>query len=247
MAIVPGLVSVTFRHLGVAEVVALACRAGLRAVEWGGDVHVPSPRAAYEARARCADAGLAVAAYGSYYRGGPGFGDVLRTAVALGAPRIRVWAGAHGSADADRNAVVADLAHAVALAAGEGIEICLEYHAGTLTDTLESTVDLLDAVPGVRPYWQPPVGERIAGALAAVEVLRPVTAHVFAWDDAGERLPLAAGEPLWRPVLDALRGLPGTCHALLEFVRDDDPAAFAEDAATLLRWLARDGQAGERG
>jgi hypothetical protein len=247
MSVVPGLVSVTFRQLDVAAIVSLVARAGLRAIEWGGDVHVPSPRVAREVAARCADAGLAIAAYGSYYRAGAGFGDVLRTAVALGAPRIRVWAGTRGSAAADRNTVVADLAHAVALAAGEGIEVCLEYHAGTLTDTLESTVELLRAVPGVRPYWQPPVGDRPDNALAAVETLAPVTAHVFAWDDAGERLPLAAGEALWRPVLAALGRLPGPRYALLEFVRDDDPAAFAADAATLRRWLDRDGQPGQPG
>jgi len=247
MPVVPGLVSVTFRQLDVAEIVSLVAGAGLRAVEWGGDVHVPSPRAAREVRARCTDAGLEVAAYGSYYRGGAGFAGVLRTAVALGAPRIRVWAGTRGSAGADRAAVAADLARAVDLAAGEGIEVCLEYHAGTLTDTLESTVELLRAVPGVRPYWQPPVGDRPDTALAAVETLAPVTAHVFAWDDAGERLPLAAGEALWRPVLAALGRLPGPRYALLEFVRGDDPAAFAADAATLLHWLERDGQPGQLG
>jgi 3-dehydroshikimate dehydratase len=238
VTVLPGLVSVTFRRLGVDEIVALAAGAGLAAVEWGADVHVPSPRAARETARRCADAGLAVAAYGSYYRGGPGFGEVLRTAVALGAPRIRIWAGRHASAsEPDRAAVLADLARAASAAAGEGIEVCLEYHANTLTDTLDSTVDILRAVPAARPYWQPPVGERPAGALAAVEVLRPVTAHVFTWDDAGARLPLAAGEALWRPVLAALGRLPGTRYALLEFVRDDDPAAFAADAATLLGWL----------
>ncbi|MGH3758090.1 sugar phosphate isomerase/epimerase family protein [Actinophytocola sp.] len=248
MTVVPGLVSVTFRRLGVAEIVALVAGAGLRAVEWGGDVHVPSPPVAREVALRCADAGLEIAAYGSYYRGGPGFADVLATAVALGAPRIRVWAGRHGSAaEPDRAAVVADLARAAAQAAGEGVEVCLEYHANTLTDTLESTMELLRAVPAVRSYWQPPVGDRPATALAAVQALRPVTAHVFSWDDAGTRLPLAAGESLWRPVLGALGELPGTRYALLEFVRDDDPAAFAEDAATLLGWLRPEWIDGDQG
>lgn len=243
MTPVPGLVSVTFRRLGVAEIVRLAAGAGLRAIEWGADVHVGSPSAAREAAARCADAGIEVAAYGSYHRcDGGAFDDVLRAAVALGAPRIRVWAGRHGSAtEPDRPAVVADLARVAALAAGEGLEICVEHHANTLTDTVESTVDLLAAVPGVRPYWQPPVGDRPATALAAVAALRPVTAHVFAWADDGTRLPLADGAALWRPVLAALDG---TRYALLEFVRDDDPAAFAEDAATLLRWLSAVPRAG---
>lgn len=236
MSPVPGLVSVTFRQLTVREIVALVERAGLAAVEWGGDVHVPDVAAAGRTAARCADAGIEVAAFGSYYRAGAGesFDDVLATAVALGAPRIRVWAGRLGSAEEpDRRGVVADLARVAALAESAGVTICLEYHANTLTDTLESTVDLLAEVPAVRPYWQPPIGVSAADALAQVRALRPVTAHVFSWSGTGERLPLAAGEALWRPILSTM----DDGYALLEFVADDDPAAFTRDAATLLDWL----------
>ena len=68
----PGLVSITFRQLSVAETIALVTQAGLAAVEWGGDIHAPHGD---EAQARAiarmgADAGLRVAAYGSYYRVG---------------------------------------------------------------------------------------------------------------------------------------------------------------------------------
>lgn len=49
-------------------------------------------------------AGLRVVAYGSYYHVGcqgqegiPNFEDVLETALELGAPLIRVWAGNTGS------------------------------------------------------------------------------------------------------------------------------------------------------
>ena len=38
----PGLVSVSFRPLAPAEVIAAAKGAGLSEIEWGGDVHVPS-------------------------------------------------------------------------------------------------------------------------------------------------------------------------------------------------------------
>lgn len=249
MTVVPGLVSVTFRQLSPAEVVALAAAHGMRAIEWGGDVHVPvgAHAVAREVAARCADAGIAVEAYGSYYRAPAtaaedDFGDVLATALALGAPRVRVWAGRTGSAAvegaAERAPVVEDLRRITAVAAEEGVEVAVEYHANTLTDTLSSALDLFAAAPAALPYWQPPIGSTPADALAAVPALRPVAAHVFTWGPAGERLPLAAGERLWRPVLAALGELPGTRHALLEFVRDDDPAAFAEDAATLRGWLS---------
>ncbi|TDV53794.1 sugar phosphate isomerase/epimerase family protein [Actinophytocola oryzae] len=240
MTLVPGLVSVTFRQLAVPEIVALAVGHGMRAVEWGGDVHVPAGdlATAREVASRCADAGIEIEAYGSYYRAAGDFGPVLATAVALDAPRIRVWAGGRGSAhETERRRVVENLRDAAAQAESAGIEVAVEYHAGTLTDTLASAVALFDEVPALRPYWQPPVGSTLADAREAL-VLRPVAAHVFSWDDTGRRLPLAARADLWRPVLAELAALPGTRHVLLEFVRDDDPTAFAEDAAVLREWVA---------
>jgi hypothetical protein len=247
VTLVPGLVSVTFRRLTPAEVVDLAAAGGMAAIEWGGDVHVPVGEhgIARETAARCADAGIAVEAYGSYYRAGGDpaeFGPVLATALALGAPRIRVWAGSAGSAEQpDRAAVVADLARVAELAGREGVEVAVEYHANTLTDTLDSALDLFAAAPALKPYWQPPVGSTVEDALTAVPALEPVAAHVFSWADDGARLPLAARADLWWPVLDALAALPGDRHVLLEFVRDDAPDAFVEDAATLRRWLASPG------
>jgi 3-dehydroshikimate dehydratase len=242
MSILPGLVSVTFRQLTPAEIVTLAAQHGMRAIEWGGDVHVPTGdlAAARDVAGRCADAGIAVEAYGSYYRASGDFGPVLETALALGAPRIRVWAGQRGSAEeTDRAAVVDDLRRVAEIA--EGVEVAVEYHANTLTDTLPSALDLFHQVPALKPYWQPPIGSTTADALEAVPALSPVAAHVFSWDDTGGRLPLAARADLWLPVLKELAALPGTRHALLEFVRDDDPAAFAEDAAVLREWLATPG------
>ncbi|MFC4855566.1 sugar phosphate isomerase/epimerase family protein [Actinophytocola glycyrrhizae] len=234
---IPGLVSVTFRQLSPAEIVSLVVDAGLEAIEWGGDVHVPAGdfRTARDVRARCADNGIAIEAYGSYYRADGDFGPVLATALALGAPRIRVWAGTKGSAgQPDRAAVVEDLRAVAALAGGEGVEVAVEYHADTLTDTLDSALALFEEVPALKSYWQPPVGATVDDALAAVPALDPVAVHVFSWTDDGTRLPLAAREPLWRPVLAAL---PADRHALLEFVRADSPTTFLQDATTLHTWL----------
>ena len=241
MSLVPGLVSVTFRQLRSTEVIDLAAKHGMLAIEWGGDVHVPTGdlAVARDVAARCVDAGIAVEAYGSYYRATGDFEPVLETALALGTSRIRVWAGQRGSAEeTDRAAVVDDLRRVAGTASAAGVEIAVEYHANTLTDTLASALDLFAAVPALRPYWQPPVGSSVTDALAAVPALAPVAAHVFSWDDAGGRLPLAARAELWVPVLEELATLPGRRHVLLEFVRADDPVAFAEDAAVLRDWLS---------
>jgi sugar phosphate isomerase/epimerase len=234
----PGLCSVTLRRLGVDAVVDVAAGAGLAAIEWGADVHVPpgDDAAAGAARAAGERAGVAVASYGSYFRAGDdppaAFAPVLRSARALGAPRVRVWAGSTASADAgpDRRAeVVAGLRAAVEAAAP--LEVALEFHGGTLTDEVDSTLELLDAVPGLRTYWQPPQGLADEAALAGLRRLSPRVAalHVFSWWPRAERLALAERTGLWREAL----ALAGDVDALLEFVPGDDPALVAREAETL--------------
>src|SRR5205085_6357740 len=136
-----GLCSVTLRTRSVAEVLAVMTAAGLSCVEWGGDRHVPAGdvEAAAAALRLGLDAGVRVASYGSYFRAGPHGPDefipVLRSAVALHAPRIRIWAGDTGSAVAtaeQRRAVAAVSRTAAAMAADEGVRVSFEYHGGTL-------------------------------------------------------------------------------------------------------------------
>ena len=254
--ILPGLVSVTFRALPPEQVAALVQRAGLAALEWGGDIHVPHGDlpAARRVRALTADCGLRTAAYGSYYRAGHGepcpFETVLETALELGAPLIRIWAGKLGSAEASpqqRARVAEDSQRCAELAARAGLRVAFEFHGGTLTDTPESARALLEqaAHPALGCGWQPPKGAARAEALAGLAAVRPWLAHlhVFHWQLAGsppevQRLPLAEGEADWRAYLAAAAQDGRERCALLEFVRGDDPDQFLRDAAALRAMLA---------
>ena len=97
---IPGVVSATFRSRPAGEVIRLAAENRLEAVEWSENAHVypDDPAGAADLRRRTRDAGLLVAAYGSYYRLGEyerpeeTFRRSLVSAAALGAPVIRVWA-----------------------------------------------------------------------------------------------------------------------------------------------------------
>ncbi|MFB9907046.1 sugar phosphate isomerase/epimerase family protein [Allokutzneria oryzae] len=251
--IVPGLVSVTFRQLSVPEIVRLTADTGLKAVTWGGDVHVPvgDLAAAERARTLTADAGLVVEGYGSYYKAGDSdpasFADALRTAVALGAPTIRVWAGVAGSADIDprqRDAVTEDLRRCAELAAVHGVRVAVEYHVETLTDDIDSATRLFDDVDALVPYWQPKETPEVDACLKEVRSLLPRlrTVHAFSWGPDGftERLPLAARADLWRPVLAELGSDDQDRFVLLEFVVEDSLEAFRADASALLEWSTVD-------
>lgn len=241
-----GLCSVTYRALSVGEVSRLAAGAGLGVVEWGADVHAPpgDPDALHRVRENTAAAGLATCSYGSYWCAGrddlTAFATVADAAEALGARRVRVWAGTEGSAAArDRPAVAHALREAGDIAAARGLEVATEFHAGTLTDTAASTLRLLDEVghDAVSTYWQPPLDEPDDAALAGLRGLRDRVAavHVFSWWPLMDRLPLTGRESLWRGALELLPPV----DLLVEFVPGDDPAVLGREAGTLLSWLGR--------
>ena len=246
-----GLCSVTFRALGPDAVVAAAVAAGIEAIEWGADVHVPPGEltVAADVARRSADAGIAVASYGSYLAAGKSapdrVGPVLDTAEALGAPNVRVWCpfGAPPDTDDDLFDVAArDLAAWSAEAATRGLTLSLEFHVDTFTETAASTSKLLDAAgrpPALFTYWQPVAGRAAPDELAAVAA-DVSHLHVFHWTDGGRRLPLADGADGWPALLRTPLGgrWPHERCAFLEFVRDDDPAQLVADASTLRGWLA---------
>ena len=243
----PGLVSVTFRKKTPAEIVALVKQAGLEGIEWGGDIHVPHGNlaAAREIASMTTDAGLAVAAYGSYYRVGVAnqspFDAIVETASALGAPTIRVWAGNLSSADADANyrQLVANESRQIAdQAAQAGISVSFEFHGGTLTDSYESTQSLIEKIdhPGIRSYWQPPLGsnerENLTGLRSLLAWLSHV--HVFEWHADHTRYPLIAGTDRWGKYLSVIAPVVGDRYAMLEFASNDSVEQFLADATTLL-------------
>lgn len=244
-----GLVSVTFRKLSPAEIVALVKKAGQEGIEWGGDVHVPPTdlARAREVREMTEDAGLKVACYGSYYRLGDespvggAFEQVLAAAVTLGAPVIRVWAGKKSPAEAsdeDYERTAADLRRCAEAALREGVIVATESHVNTLTETEEAAERLfrLTGHRNARTLWQPPVDTPRDQKLKLLRAQMPRLEHlhVYHWVN-GERRPLSEGVDDWKEYLREAYPPEGARWALLEFVLDDSPERYLEDATTLNR------------
>jgi sugar phosphate isomerase/epimerase len=190
------------------------------------------------------DTGLTVSSYGSYYvvcgKSSPSFESVVDTAAELGAPGIRVWAGDKGSEDADESyweTFVFESRKLGEAAAKCGLTVSFEFHRNSLTDTNESAIRLLKAIdhPSIKTYWQPPVGRDSEYSLDGLNALLPwlVNAHVYKLRPDCASLPLEAGAEEWKIYFKAMKASGRDHFAHLEFVRDDDPKSFIEDAAVL--------------
>ena len=253
-----GLVSITFRDLSVEKIIHLVSEAGLDAIEWGGDLHVPHGdiERACEVRKLCETRKIATPSYGSYYRAGivdqnaGDFESVLASADALGANTIRVWAGNRASEDISceiRKTIVDDLLRIAKLAAKKDISISLEYHARTLTDSQKSTTKLIEelAGSGIYFYWQPPNGVSEEECIQTLNTVLPYLSHVhtFHWkmkkDGDIEMRPLSEGVAVWRKYFEIISEKTATTdhYSFIEFVKDGSVNQFIEDAKTLKKLI----------
>jgi len=264
----PGLCSITFHSQPAEDVLALAATAGLEGMEWASKSHVPvgDLPIAEQVKTETEGAGLAVTSYGTYYRVGSGedFSPLLETALALGAPLIRVWAGQKDYAKSspeeighivDETLRLGDLCDTV------GVKIGFEYHDGTLTSRNAGATAFASLVehPAVRFYWQPLKGFSPDYCLAGLETLKPRLAHVhvFHWtfgspeantldpekhEPTAETLfihPLEDGRDMWEAYLRPLAEDSSEHWALLEFTKDNSVESFRKDAVTLRTMIER--------
>lgn len=248
--IIPGMVSATFRNLPAEEIIELCRQAGLKGVEWSENAHVmPGDEAgAALLQKKTEEAGLEVAAYGSYYRLGQqqnpekAFLPALKAAAALKAPLIRVWAGTEPSAlvDKERRIALAKEASLISdLSKHCGIKVALEWHKNTLTDTNRSAIQFLEEAGNDNLYclWQPTVALSQEERKEGLDLLGGwlLNLHIYYWEE-GVRRPLKDGVQEWLGYLGHV-DLEKRRFGLLEFVMNNTKEQFLEDASALHRIL----------
>ena len=247
----PGLVSITFRTLSPRDIIAACVQSQLKGIEWGADIHAPPGdlENAREVGQMTRDAGLEVAAYGSYWRcDETPFEPILEAALAMRAPLIRVWPGkvdARESTRDDWRQTSQHLATATAMAREANVQVATEFHGGTLTSSGASALRLMQSSGQTQlsTLWQPlrrgpnfeaQTEENVAELLAVAPYLCNV--HVYEWADDAEgkrqRLPLSQSAS-WPCFVEELQRIGGTRWLLLEFVPNDEPAILAREAAAL--------------
>lgn len=240
-----GLVSISFRQHSVEEIIEATVNAGLDAIEWGGDIHVPHgdvKRAEYVA-SLMQKAGLKTAEYGSYYKIGldkvEDFIPVAETARALGVSVIRLWAWGIPSQNTDEwYEHMVESAKAVCDLAPD-LTLALECHHDSITEEYHDALKYLSDVnkDNFKMFWQPNQFCSFEYNVEAAKALAPyvLSVHVFNWDGNGGKFPLADGRNEWMKYFEALgkRDL----NYMLEFVPDNQITTLSREAATLVAWL----------
>lgn len=245
--IIPGVVSATFREKSAESIIRLCVEAKLKAVEWSENAHVMpgDPEGAKVLYEKTREAGIMVAAYGSYYKFGQNedvektFEASLVSAEVLHAPLIRVWAGTERSEivpDYKRKELAREAQIICTMAQEKGIKVALEWHRNTLTDTNESAVKFLQEVNHENLFclWQPTLTLSMEERMEGLDLLgdRLLNLHIYYWPADGVRKPLEEGTHIWRQYLEHVDKKKDR-FGLLEFVMGNTKEQFLEDARTL--------------
>lgn len=244
-----GLVSVSFRSLSCEEIIRITKKSGLDGIEWGGDVHVPpdNPDNAKRIASLMKEAGLLTSAYGSYYRAGTygenyieEFRKVLDTAVILGAPVIRIWAGNKGSkkiSTEKRKEIVSECVEIAKAAGKENITVSFECHINTLTDNFVSALQLMKETDreNLRMYWQPSEYRSRRYNLEALQNIIPylTNVHVFNWPLPAVKLPLKFASKEWEKYFTLISSDGKEHWCSLEFMPDGKAKSLPKEAQTM--------------
>lgn len=245
-----GLVSVSFRNLTVEEVIEATKKAGLDGIEWGGDVHVPHgdvEKAKYVAKLM-EEADLETLSYGSYFwlckTPMEEFQGVIDCALALGTKIIRVWGGTMSPDKMTaeyRAQVIAETKTISDMAAKHGLTVAYEFHADTITETLESALLAVKEVEkeNMGLYWQPSIFKTTDENVYAIEQVLPYAhnLHVFVWDQDYKRYALEEGEEAWTKYINIAKTNPQIKAAMLEFIKENSIEQLCRDAAVLNRMV----------
>ncbi|MCR5457576.1 MAG: hypothetical protein K6F14_05835 [Clostridiales bacterium] len=237
-----GLVSISFRNHSAEEIIHKLTETTLEYVEWGSDVHAPFNdfKAIDSINRLSKEFGVKTSSYGTYFKVGRDnpdtFVEYTDAAKRLNTDVLRVWIGTKSSCDyteKEKDRLYEDCIVISELAAAKRQTVCCECHPNTLTDSTESTLELMKSVNmnNFKMYWQPNQFKSVDENIINAKSIAPYTVniHVFNWLGK-ERYPLIKGIEIWKKYLDQFDK---TQKLLLEFMPDDSIDSLPYEAEAL--------------
>lgn len=140
-----GLCSVTFRKKSAAQVVEIAKKAGIRYIEWGGDVHITNIEEARIIKSVCDNEDIKISSYGSYFNcmdyDESKWREICRIAKKMDAESIRVWLGKKNSeitSEKEYNILISNTRKMCDIAAEYKLLVCPECHDNTFNNNTDA-------------------------------------------------------------------------------------------------------------
>lgn len=244
-----GMTSLTLRNHTVADVIQCAKNANLSGIEWGvSDEHLPlcDVARAEEIKELSREAGLEIFSLGSYCD----MDDreicdrTLDTAVILGAPIIRIWAGTKYSRDCSdeyKKMIVENTIYLAEKAEKHNIVIGFEYHASTLAENPDAAIWLVKAVNrnNVGLYWQPDYNLSPEENRLDRDRVLPFcigNLHIQNYSEECSYQPLSEIEDVLHLYYDDLKH--EDYRLMIEFVKDGKVESLNADAETLKKVIS---------
>lgn len=239
-----GMTSLTLGGYTPAQVITVAKEAGIQGIEWGvseGHMALKDAQRAQIIRKLSQESGIEIFSLGAYcyMEDREECDQVLETAVLLGAPVIRIWAGTKPPCECEesyKDLIAKNTFYMAERAVKRGIKLGFEYHPWTLTETAEDAVDLIKRVnhPSVALYWQPSGGLSIEKNVHNRNLVLPMCVgniHVQNYSST-------AGYGLLSEIRERLEVYFGDIrhedyHVMIEFVKDGSVENLKADAAAL--------------
>ena len=159
------MTSLTLGNESIVNVIRIAKEAGINGIEWGvSDTHMRlrDEKRAEEIKNVSVKYGIEIFSLGSYcyMESKEECDNTLETAVLLGAPIIRIWAGKKSPCECDtdyKSRIVSNAIYMSEQASKHNIVLGFEYHPNTLTETCDDALSLIKSInkENVGLYWQP--------------------------------------------------------------------------------------------
>lgn len=243
-----GMTSLTFREESVETVIRNAKEAGIEGIEWGvsdGHMALCNKERAEKIKKLSAKNNLEIFSLGSYCRmlSKEECDDALKTAVMLGAPIIRVWAGAKSPESGDDeyfNEIVENTIYMAEKAEKYNIVLGFECHMNTLTEVPEVAIRLIEKVSkkNVGMYWQPLVRYSPEENVSVRKKITPYLVgniHIHNYSVEKGYQPLSEIEDRLNLYYQDIKDK--DYKVMIEFVKDSSLSNLISDAETLRKVL----------
>ena len=233
-----GLCTIAFQEKPLEEVIAIAADYGFDGIEvWGKPPHIPAEydEAHIKAVKEMAEQkGLEVSAFGSYvdpmmHLHQKYLEEAFKIAHELGTDLIRIWPAGGPSksiSPADKRLILFRLVSMAQWANFRNIRLGMEMHNHHLTDTVESTLEIIENInlPSLKTYYQPLSRIDADEPHTAAQELAPhvVNVHVQNFDENGKACAIADGIVDWNRIVEILNSAGYDGYLEVEFIHGDN-------------------------